>query len=113
MGSISHFDDGNGDGVLVLILTLLSLVFVLFKITAALWFTGAACAATLVYTFISMERDLSSVKREFESELVGTPFRGIAEIAVGSIQYQWGWGVLIAGVVLLFAAAAMKGDGKR
>jgi hypothetical protein len=43
-----------------------------------------------------------------ETELKDNPFRGLADVAVQSVQLEWGWAVLVIGIVLLIAVAAMK-----
>jgi hypothetical protein len=40
-----------------------------------------------------------------ETKLAGNPFRGIADVAMQSVQIQWGWAVLIVGAGFLIAAA--------
>jgi hypothetical protein len=43
-----------------------------------------------------------------ESELAGNPFRGIADMAIQTIQLQWGWVVLIIGSALLITAGMIE-----
>jgi len=45
-----------------------------------------------------------------ETSLAGNPFRGIADLAMQSIQIQWGWAVLIVGAGFLIAAAAISDE---
>jgi len=45
-----------------------------------------------------------------ESELAGTPFRGLADMAMQLVQLQWGWAILIVGAALVISAAAIKED---
>ena len=51
---------------------------------------------------------MSDMKTHTDTELKDNPFRGVAEFAVDSVQLQWGWAVLVIGIALLIAAAAMK-----
>jgi hypothetical protein len=53
-----------------------------------------------------------SKRKEKQTDLKDNPFRGLADVAVQSIQLQWGWAVLVIGIVLLVAAAAMKDTSK-
>ncbi len=43
-----------------------------------------------------------------ETELKDNPFRGLADLAVQSVQLQWGWAVLVIGIAFLIVVAAMK-----
>jgi hypothetical protein len=45
---------------------------------------------------------------QLETDLKDNPFRGLAGLAMQSVQLQWGWAVLVIGVGLLIAAAAMR-----
>jgi len=45
-----------------------------------------------------------------ESELAGNPFRGLADMAMQSVQLQWGWALLIVGAALVIASAAIKDE---
>ena len=50
------------------------------------------------------------MKSQMESELAGNPFRGLADMAMQSVQLQWGWALLIVGAGLVIAGAAMKDE---
>jgi hypothetical protein len=43
-----------------------------------------------------------------ETDLKDNPFRGLADLAIQSVQMQWGRAVLVIAVAMLIAAAAMK-----
>ena len=53
---------------------------------------------------------MSQAKADMESELAGNPFRGLADMAMQSVQLQWGWALLIVGAALVIASAAMKDE---
>lgn len=48
---------------------------------------------------------MSEARLEMERDLAGNLFRGHADMAVESVQLQWGWAVLLIGVGLQFACA--------
>ena len=50
---------------------------------------------------------MSDIKSEMNAELEGNPFAGIAEAMVGTIQLQWGWAVMVIGIVLLVSSCLM------
>ena len=108
MGNMNYFQNGKGDGVIVLVLVVFSLILVLLKKFKGLWFTGLGSMAIMTFTFINFQMALDNTKTQMETELVGNPFRGIADMAMQSIQIQWGWALLIIGAVLLIASAAIK-----
>ena len=108
MGNMNYFQNGKGDGVIVLVLAVISFILVLLKKFKGLWFTGLGSMAIMTFTFINFQMALNNTRTQMETELTGNPFRGIADMAMQSVQVQWGWALLIIGVVLLIASAAIK-----
>ena len=64
----------------------------------------------MAFTFINFQMKISDMKSQMESELAGNPFRGLADMAMQSVQLQWGWALLIVGAGLVIAGAAMKDE---
>jgi hypothetical protein len=108
VGDLNYFANGRGDGVLVLGLAVASLIFVLLKWYRELWITSLGTAAILAVTFYNLQSKMSQMKAQVETDLKDNPFRGLADLAIQSVQLQWGWAVLVIAVVLLIATAAMK-----
>jgi hypothetical protein len=108
VGSMNYFQNGKGDGVIVLVLALISIGLVLAKKYGGLWITGGGSLAVMLFTFLNFQLRMSQMHDEMEIKLAGNPFRGIADVAMQSIQIQWGWAVLVIGAALLIAAAAIK-----
>jgi len=108
IGSQNYFQNGSGDGVVIAILALLSVVTVFTRRYRALWWTGLASLGVLVFTFVTFQMKLSQLKQQMNTELADNPFKGLADVAVQSVQLQWGWAILVVGVVLVLVAAAMK-----
>jgi hypothetical protein len=105
---MNYFQNGKGDGAIVLVLAVISLILVLLKKFKGLWFTGLGSMAIMAFTFINFQVNLANTKTQMETELVGNPFRGLADMAIQSVQIQWGWALLIVGAVLVIASAAIK-----
>lgn len=110
MGNMNYFQNGKGDGTIVLVLAVVSLVLVLVKKYNGLWFTGLGSLAVMAFTFINFQMKMSEAKAQMETELAGNPFRGLADIAMQSVQLQWGWALLVVGAALVIASAAIKAD---
>jgi hypothetical protein len=53
---------------------------------------------------------MAQAKAEMETELAGNPFRGLADVALQSIQLQWGRTLLVVGSALVSASAAIKDE---
>lgn len=110
IGSMNYFQNGKGDGTIVLVLAAISVVLVLAREFRGLWFTGVGSLGILLFTFINFQSRMSQATADLESQLAGNPFRGLADLAMQSVQLQWGWALLIVGAVLVIASAAMKDE---
>ena len=108
VGEMNYFHNGRGDGVIVLALAVTSFVFVLIRWYRQLWITSLSSAAVLAFTFFNFQSTMSQATRQIETELKDNPFRGLADLAVQSVQLQWGWAVLVIGIAFLIVVAAMK-----
>lgn len=108
MGSMNYFQNGKGDGVVILVFAGISVLLCLTRRYKGLWLTGAGSIAVLLFTFVNFQNKLGGMKAQMDRDLAGNPFRGLADVAVQSVQLQWGWAVLIVGAVILMIAAAMK-----
>ena len=108
MGNMNYVQYAEGDGTIILILAVISLILVLIKKYKGLWFTGLGSIGVLSFTFIDFQSRRSQVIANPESELAGSPFRGLADIAIQFVELQWGWALLIGGAALIIASAAMK-----
>ena len=108
VGEMNYFHNGRGDGVIILALAVTSFIFVLIRWYRQLWITSPASAAVLAFTFFNFQSKMSQATRQMETELKDNPFRGLADLAVQSVQLQWGWAVLVIGIAFLIVVAAMK-----
>jgi hypothetical protein len=108
VGSINYIYNGRGDGIFVLILAVISIILVVMKIYKGLWITGVGSLWVMLYTFINLQSGISKMKKDLNTDLADNPFRGIADMAVNSVQIQWGWAVLVVGAGLVIASAASK-----
>ena len=103
VGSMNYFQNGKGNGAIVLILAVISLVLTLLKKYKLIWITALASAALLLHTFINFQRGMSILAKESQSEGL---FAGLAEGMAQTIQLQWGFALLVIGVVILMFCAA-------
>ncbi len=108
VGSINYLSNGKGDGVLVLVLALISFALVFSRKYKGLWITSLASIGLLLFTFINFQLRISGLKDELQTDLEDNPFAGMADVMISSTQLQWGWALLVVGSGLLIASAAMK-----
>lgn len=95
VGDMNYFRNGEGDGVLVLILSAISLVLVLTKFFQWLWITGGVSLAVICLTLINFRQKFSEAKYKLAREMEGNIFAGIGEVMIDSVQFKWGWAVML------------------
>lgn len=102
VGSVNLF--GNGGNLTALALLALGIlsacVALKERVGDALW-PGAAAALLLTAHFLDLQLRLSHIRREMETSLKDNPLAGFAQGALGAVQIQWGWIVLVAGAGLI------------
>ena len=108
VGGMNYFQNGKGDGVLILALAVFSVFLTLTKRYRFLLFTGGGSLAILAFTFISFQYRMSQIQSQMKEGLANNPFAGLGETMLNSVQIQWGWAILIVGAVLLIAAGLLK-----
>lgn len=110
VGSLNYFQNGRGDGVIILLLAAISLVLIVLRRYAWLWLTGLGSLGLLISTLGNLVWAISRVRSEIETELAGNLFGGLVQALFESVQIQWGWAILILGAGLVLAAAVQFGS---
>ena len=109
LGTINYFNNGNGDGTIVLILAVVSLVLIVTKRYRGLWATGVGSLGMLAYTYFSIQSKLSQGMAQMDSALANNPFGGMAKAMMDTaIQWQVGLPVMSIGAGLLIAVAVIN-----
>jgi hypothetical protein len=107
LGSVNYFDNGQGDGAIVLALAVISIILAFTRSFGWLWITGLCSVGLPVYYLVTVLNGLSRVRQSVQTELADNFFKDLADLAINSMQIQWGWAILILGGVLIVVAAAM------
>lgn len=108
VGTINIYNQGEGDGIFILIVAALATIFTFTKHFRFHVFAGSVVlvdVAIILYRFTSK---LSQAKSQLNIDMADNPFRGFADMAMKSVQLQWGWTVLVIGAVLLISSAFFK-----
>ena len=105
LGSMNYFQNGKGDGTVVLMLAVTSLVAVLYRKYRWLWVTGLGSLGLLAFAFFKFQYRMSSMKADIAKRLGRNPFHDLGDFA---IQMEWGWALLLAGSLMLLIAAGMN-----
>jgi stage V sporulation protein K len=108
VGYINYFQNEKMHGVVILSLASISFLLLLTKQYRGLWFTGLVSFAVLLFTFINLQIRISEIKDKLGVELAGNRPPGLADLALRSVQIEWGWSVLTIGAAFIVWAAANK-----
>ena len=113
MGSINYYQNGKVDGVIVIIAAAIAGLLCVAGKYRLLLLPGVGSAVTLAITYYNFSSKMNEAKEKFRSELFDNFFKGLTDAAFQGVQFQWGWAILILGVVLIIAAGLMKGRAGR
>ena len=105
IGDINYFQNGKGDGVIILIIAAVATVSILLKKYRSLWIESLATLAVLAYTYFDFQDRLEKARAQLNIDVTDNPFAGLGEMTLRMVQIQWGWGVLVFGALLLLVAA--------
>lgn len=108
VGDQNYFQNGKGDGTIILILAGVSFILILLRTYKGLWITGLCSLAVLIFTFVNFQSKMSELTGQMNQDLADNPFRDFADVAVQSVQLQWGWALLIIGSLSLISSAMIK-----
>ncbi len=108
VGSLSYLRNGAEEAVLLLILTALSVLFLVKKRYS--WLYGSSVWALLLVgsTCLYYQSVISDAKSSLDRDLAGNPFRGLAEAAMAGTGLSWGWFLLFLGTGLVVVTAYLK-----
>lgn len=116
VGNQNYFQNGEGDGIILIVLAAVAFALAVGRQFRILWVPGAGALSVLAYTYFNVRAGIADMRADLQTDLAGNPFAGFAEMAVQSIQLQWGWALLIIGAGLLIASsvvAAQDTPGRR
>jgi hypothetical protein len=113
VGSINYFNNGQGDGIFIVLLAAIASVLTFLGQYKFLWIPGAVSLILLLFTLTRFIQVLNDAQSELTDSLAGNPFAGLAEGLIASVQLQWGWMVLFLGSIAIVSATFVrKADGE-
>ena len=113
VGSINYFNNGQGDGIFIVLLAVAAASLTFFGKHKFVWIPGAISAVLLLVTLVRFIQLVNDARAELTESLAGNPFAGLAEGFMGAVQLQWGWMLLFLGSIAIVASsfAGRKSDG--
>ena len=89
-------------GAIILIaLAVVSIVIALFRKFGLLYLTGGGALGLLVYSIQQVETRKAGMLADVTQSLSGSPLKGLGTGFVKSLDYRYGWAVMLSGAVIL------------
>lgn len=104
-GSQNYFQNGQGDGVFIILLALVVIGFVIMRRNNWLWLPGMLSLALVGFTLSSLVVLIREIRQSVTAEMEDSLFGGLATLFLESIQIEWGWIALVTGALLILGAA--------
>ncbi|MDJ1482350.1 hypothetical protein QNI16_17725 [Cytophagaceae bacterium YF14B1] len=107
-GSINYFQNGLGYGVVIAAIAMTALVLAILK--ENLFQSATALSATIVigYTYVNFQYAIDDLRSEMQVKLVSHPLPSLADSMIDGIKIEYGFGVMMIGVILLFVAGLVR-----
>lgn len=104
VGSVNYYSNGQGDGILILGIVIVSVILLIMKKMKGLIITGILSFVMVAFTFIQLK---SSLNELLYGDEMGELFSEFIKI-----DYGIGWIVLVVGSILLLVAGLIKDEVK-
>ena len=104
VGNINLFQNGEGDGLYILILTIPILLLILAKKFGWALIPAGIIALLLFYDLVSLRDRIFQAKAEITRNAQGTMLEGFSNGLAQSVQMQWGWAILGLGIIFIIVA---------
>lgn len=104
VGSVNYYSNGQGDGILILGIVIVSVILLIMKRMKGLIITGILSFVMVAFTFFQLK---SSLNELLYGDEMGELFSEFIKI-----DYGIGWIVLVIGSILLLVAGLIKDEVK-
>ncbi|MCP4887123.1 MAG: hypothetical protein GY904_10990 [Planctomycetaceae bacterium] len=108
VGGISYFANGKGNGKIIILISMVSLLLCYRKLFRYLSIPGLGALGMLGLLVVRFNHLKSEMVQDMRSEMAGNPFGGIGALMAESVQLQWGLGVMFVGAVMIALAASYE-----
>ena len=110
LGSITYLHNGRGDGIFVLVCTVMVTFLLLNKKIISARYLSCAGMVVQFTTISAFYQIKSAIQSNLDSSLSGNPFRGLADAALSGVSLEWAWFFLLGGTISTIAASLLVAD---
>lgn len=108
VGTVDYMRGGSEEAVSLLLLSFLSIFFLIKKRYEWLYGSGIWAFLLVLTTCIYYQSRISEAVSAFNREMRGNPFRGLGDLAMANMGLSWGWFLLFSGTGLLVYSAYLN-----
>lgn len=105
---MNYLNNGRGDGLVTLAISISAFFFATQRKYHVIRKLGLTSTSMISMTFWHFQIIYGNAKKDLDTDLSGNPFRGLADLALESVQLEWAWFLLITGSLLLLAVPKMN-----
>jgi len=98
----------KGDSIIILILAIISLIIIFQDKYHLLWITGGISLGIVIIDFFHIQILILQIRVGVQELLSQIKFKGLVDVAVNSIQIQWGWFFLLFGICLIILGTIVQ-----
>lgn len=97
----SYWQLSKTGAIILITLAAISIVIALFRKFSWLYLTGIAAVGLLFYSINEVNNRRASMLADVTQSLDGSPLKGFGVGFVKSVDYRYGWAVMLAGAIIL------------
>jgi hypothetical protein len=113
LGRITLFQQGKGDGVVLLVIALVALGLSLFRRYWFLWVSGALGLFEICNLFYFFYNRLPDAIENYKQQVGNSVFGSIGELTLSNVDPDWGAVVILIGTLLSLGVAINVGIQRR
>ena len=97
----TYWQLSQSGAIILIALAVVSIVIALFRKFGLLYLTGGGALGLLVYAIQQVETRKAGMLADVTQSLSGSPLKGLGTGFVKSLDYRYGWAVMLLGAVIL------------
>ncbi len=97
----TYWQLSQSGAIILIALAVLSITIALFRKFGLLYLTGGGALGLLVYSIQQVETRKAGMLADVTQSLSGSPLKGLGTGFVKSLDYRYGWAVMLLGAVIL------------
>ena len=108
IGGVTYFGNGEGDAVMLLVASVISLVLILINRMKWIWLSGGWGLVTFTLSLYNFQTKMTEIQGGLSIRLTDNPVKQYADAMGDAIQLEVGVPVLIIGISMILLSAYLN-----